>query len=276
MRKEIIFFVWILLILSFVSGARANEINVTDSCTQDMTPILEKKINAYRIRISRDQDHVCQQVEILKENRVLFQEEGFDHHYSYFHLDPKNHGTQFVVKRFTGGAHCCTSLLIFDLGGEFKKISEVDGRNFEPEIVDLDHDGVPEVRVTDDFLAYAFSSFGYSATADVILKYGNGRYSIAPEFMAKPAPNPKTLKIKITRWQKLLRQKKTPDWPPPELIQDFTDLIYSGHKKVALNALELAWPADIEGKSAFLKSYQESLADSRYYSEFEKTVSLNR
>jgi len=272
MRREIIFFIVPLLIFIFVPNVGSTAPSDNGSCSRDITAIFKKNIGACQIKIFRDSDHACQRVEILKENHILFQEEGFDHHYSYFHLNSRGHGTQFVVKRFTGGAHCCTALLIFDLGGEFKKIAEIDGGNFEPEIIDLDHDGIPEVRVADDFLAYVFSDFGHSAIADVIFKYENGRYSIAPEFMTRSAPTPKSLNIKIARWRKLLRQKKTPNWPPEKLIQDFTDLIYTGHKQAALNALDQAWPADVKGKSDFLTSYQESLASSRYYSDFEKTL----
>jgi hypothetical protein len=273
MRKEMIFFALILMVFSFIPGVRADESKVVDSCTPDLTTIIEKKLGAYQIRILRDQDHACQRMEILKEHQILFQEEGFDNHYSYFRLRPKNHDAQLVVKRFTGGAHCCTSLLIFNLGSKFKKIAEVDGGNFEPEIVDLDHDGIPEIRVPDDFLAYVFSDFGHSAIADVILKYESGRYSIAPEFMRKPPMGPKALKNKAAWWQKLLRQKKTPNWPPEKLIQDFTDLVYTGHKKVALTTLDQAWPVDVEGKSDFLRSFHVSLAHSQYYPDFEKIVS---
>jgi hypothetical protein len=107
------------------------------------------------------------------------------------------------------------SLLVFNLGSKFEKVAEIYGGNFDPEIIDLDRDGIPEIRVTDDFLAYRFSSFAYSATADVILKYANGRCSVASEL------------------------------------------------------LDRAWLADVAGKSDFLKSNQEALSDSRYYTEFE-------
>jgi hypothetical protein len=214
-------------------------------------------------------------VEISQGSHILFQEEGFDNHYSYFRLRSRNHDDQFVIKRFTGGAHCCTTLLIFDLRHKFNKIAEIDSGNFEPEIIDLDHDHIPEIRFADDFLAYSFSSFGSSAVADVVFKYRNGHYTLAPELMIKPAPSPQGLKLKIARWQKLLRQEKTPDWPPPEVIQDFTDLIYSGYKQIAWSALDQAWPADVEGKTDFINSYQESLAASKYYSEFKKAT-LNR
>ena len=216
-------------------------------------------------------------LEILKRNRVIFQEEGIDNHYflgnewimrdKRFLMNLTGHGSQLVVSKWTGGAHCCNSLLIFDVKGEFKKIADIYGGNYDLEIVDLNHDGIPEIRLTDDFLAYWFSSFAYSAQASVVLKYVNGHYTVAPEFMKRPA-RLESFNADIPQWRKLLREHRDPDWPPPPFIQAMTDLIFTGHENLAYQLVDQVWQSGVPGKADFLKSYHEALADSIYYREF--------
>ncbi|PWU15803.1 MAG: hypothetical protein C5B49_11415 [Bdellovibrio sp.] len=247
-------------------------------CSKDLEKKKEKRSGDYLIRISYANSRMCQHFDIFKNDRTVFHEEGDDNHY-FFGSDDRGtytlgnltgHGIQLVVRRWTGGAHCCTSLLIFDLGNDFRKIAEIDGGNFEPEIADLDHDGIPEIRVRDDFLAYRFSDFAHSAIAEVILKYGDGQYSVAPEFMRKPLPSRQILDATVASWKRLLQRKKTPNWPPPPLIQALTDLVYAGSKQTAFALLDRAWPMAAPGRSEFLASYRVALNESKYYAEFEK------
>ena len=51
-----------------------------------------------------------------------------------------------VVEEFSGGAHCCSSYLIFSLGKEFKKLTVGEGENLEGfEFRDIDGDNVYEL-----------------------------------------------------------------------------------------------------------------------------------
>ncbi|MBI4404303.1 MAG: hypothetical protein HY537_09095 [Deltaproteobacteria bacterium] len=281
MRNKIGLFISLLLAtFGFSRVALADKTNEAEFCSKGIEQMIEKKIGDYRIIISYANDRMCQRFDLLKREQIVFHEEGIDNHYflggddsnKHFLRKLTGHSTQLVVKRWTGGAHCCTSLLIFDLGREFRKIAEIYGGNFDPKIIYLDHDGISEIRIMDDFLAYRFSSFAYSATADVVLRYTNGHYSVAPEFMKKPVPSQRALDAKIPLWEKLLRKKNASDWPAPPLIQTLTDLIYTGNKKVAFDLLDRAWPADVAGKADFLKSYQEALNESKYYAEFERKL----
>ena len=140
----------------------------------------------------------------------------------------------------------------------------------DAEIVDLNHDGIPEIRVLDDFLAYRFSSFAYSAKAEVVLKYTAGNYSVAPELMKRAAPSWGALNAKIPGWRRILREHSDPEWPPPSLIQTMTDLVFTGNENVAYDLVERVWPPDLAGKAGFLSSYRAALATSKYYAEFKK------
>lgn len=263
--------------LSFPQSALASEADESDLCSKDIERIVEKKAGDYRIRISHDGARICQRLEIFRQGQIVYREEGIDSHYSlgsdwdghhkHFLMSLTGHGAQLVVSKWTGGAHCCNSLLIFDVRGEFRKIDEIYGGNYDLEIVDLDHDGIPEIRLLDDFLAYLFSSFAYSAKADVVLRYVNNHYLVAPELMKKPA-RLKALNAKIPRWRKLLRKHSDPEWPPSPFIQAMTDLIFTGNEILAFKLVDQVWPPDVPGKADFLKSYRTALVDSKYYSKF--------
>lgn len=281
MRKKIALHILCIHLFSFniLQSGFAKDSDDAKFCSVGIEKKVEKKAGDYRIKISYANERMCQHLDIFKNNKIVFHEEGIDNHYTLGN-DPNEHnknfvrnligkGSQLVISKWTGGAHCCTSLLVFDLENEFKKIAEIEGGNYEIEIVDLDHDGIPEIRVLDDFLAYRFSSFAYSAKAQVILKYRAGHYVLAKKQMRKPTPHMASFKTKIQKWRALIRKHEN-DWPPPQLIQEMTDLIFSENEKSAFELLDKAWPADVDGKSEFLKSYQEALAESKYYPEFQR------
>ncbi|MBN1287771.1 MAG: hypothetical protein JXB47_20395 [Anaerolineae bacterium] len=76
-----------------------------------------------------------------------------------------------IIERFTGGAHCCFSMVVYDLGEVATKVlhtrdSECGGR-FE----DLDGDGVFEFLTCDDVFAYAYCPYVSSPFAKVIMQY---------------------------------------------------------------------------------------------------------
>lgn len=280
-KKIIILFISIHLLFLFSAFADP-EVQTNDDavCSEQIEPLRTRKFGSYKVIISYAADRMCQRLEIFQRGLLVFREVGIDNHYS-FGSDDRGHftlsrltgsGLQLAIRRWTGGAHCCTSLLIFDLNKNFKKVAEIDGGNFEPEIVKLNGEVTPEIHVTDDFLAYRFSNFASSAVATVVLKYQNGRFAVVPELMKTPTP-PKPLQTKkVTAWRKLLLQDETPDWPPPGVIQDLTELVFTGHRTLALKLLNQAWPEKKSGKSEFLKSYEEALQESDYYTEFENLL----
>jgi len=254
-----------------------------ERCLNHIDGRFERRAVDYLVRISYLDDHTCQRLEILKGDKVVYSEEGIDNHYDLgnewndhrgrYLMHLTGHGTQLVISRWTGGAHCCNSLLIFDVKGEFRKIGDIYGGNYYLEIVDLDHDGKPEIRLTDDFLAYQFSSFAASAGATIIMKYANDHYRVASELMKRPA-HLESFYAKVPKWRMLLRKHDDPDWPPPSFIQDITDLIFTGNESLAFQLVDKVWLQDIPGKADFLKSYREALVDSIYYKEFKTHATI--
>ncbi len=248
-----------------------------------------KQFDVYKITIGRDRESLCHFVEVKKQGQVIYRDQEIGSHF-YFganvdkkdspfrRLLPGGH-LNFILSKWTGGAHCCFSLQIFDLENGFSKVADIEGGSSVPTFKDIDGDGSLEIEVEDDFLVYRFSSFVSSAIGHVVLKYRDGQYVVASEIMRKAPISIGSLIRKITSWQKTLKKISESEWSPefPQelprpFMQAITDLTFSGNKKTALKLIELVWPKDRPGKDAFVKAYEEALRESRFYPEFEKQL----
>jgi len=80
-----------------------------------------------------------------------------------------------VIHVFTGGAHCCFSTIVYDLGPKLIKVLETPLSNCDGSFQDLDGDGVAEHITCDDLFAYVYCSYAGSPAAQVVLQYDPGR-----------------------------------------------------------------------------------------------------
>ena len=89
-----------------------------------------------------------------------------------------------VVKVFTGGAHCCFSTIVYDLGPTLTKVLETPLSNCDGHFQDLDGDGVLEFITCDDLFAYEYCCFAGSPAVRVVLQYepGRGYVPASPRF----------------------------------------------------------------------------------------------
>ncbi len=81
-----------------------------------------------------------------------------------------------IVERYTGGAHCCSSTVIYDLGPKMSKVLEAPESNCGGTLQDLDGDGVYEFVTCDDLFAYVYCCYAGSPAARVILQYDGESY----------------------------------------------------------------------------------------------------
>jgi hypothetical protein len=253
-----------------------------DVCRIDPRLKSAKKYGAYDVKISTAGDQDCQLLDIEKDGISIYHLEDIGTHYNLGVTEqekfkPFGHFTgtrdpNLVISEWTGGMHCCYSLHIFSLGKNFKKIGTIESGNFYARFKDMDRDGIPEILLYDDFLAYQFSSFAETVTSKVILKFSKDHYRVATEYMRKPRPNIKSLKKSIETWQKMLKKRNFTGDAPEPLIQMVTDLVYTGHKKFAFDIVEKYWPKEAPGKADFFKGYEEALGFSNYYADFEKQL----
>ena len=136
MWQKIALFVILIRILIFytVPPSLAGESDDSEFCSTGIEKKVEKRIGDYRIRISYAHERMCQHLEIFKRGKIVFHVAGADDHYflggkwtggldNRYIMKLTGHGTQLVISKWTGGAHCCMSLIIFDLTEPFKKIA---------------------------------------------------------------------------------------------------------------------------------------------------------
>jgi hypothetical protein len=89
-----------------------------------------------------------------------------------------------IVNVFTGGAHCCFSTIVYDLGPTLTKVLETPLSNCGGHFQDLDGDGVLEFITCDDLFAYEYCSFAGSPIVQVVLQHepGRGYIPASPRF----------------------------------------------------------------------------------------------
>lgn len=171
-----------------------------------------------------------------------------------------------VVSEWSGGAHCCFIFHIFEIGKELQKIAELDAGHGDGDthFADVDGDGRLEVFLRDWSFSYWQTSFADSPAPQVILRYRDGGYWLAPDLMLKAAPTPATVSGRARQ----VRQHE--DWkdaenPPSELWSYMLELIYTGHPELAWQFCNMAWPPQVPGKEAFLMDFRSQLAQSPFW-----------
>lgn len=177
-----------------------------------------------------------------------------------------------VVAEWSGGAHCCATYLVFELGQRLKQIATLScGDGSEGAFEDVDGNGSLEFITCDSVFSYwpewLQVSFAESPCPEVILKYDGGKYALARDLMRKPAPSDAEMKALVNR---VLENETWKEGnPPPELWQTMLDLIYTGHNNFATKFLDSAWPSRVKGKAHFLAEFRKNLLQSPYGQEFD-------
>ncbi len=91
-------------------------------------------------------------------------------------LDPANDQPELLVTNFTGGAHCCTQVVVHTKtanGWKPVDLGAFDGGSLlSPE--DMDGDGAAEFKAVDDRFLYEFASYAGSAAPPMILAVRGG------------------------------------------------------------------------------------------------------
>jgi hypothetical protein len=103
----------------------------------------------------------------------------------------------------------------------------------------------------------------------VILQYQRGAYRIAPDLMSTPAADMNDVAAKVKQVRDATKELLRGSWPdaalPPLLWGTMLDLIYSGHRLVAWQFVDMAWPKQIAGKEAFVHDFTAQLKKSPYW-----------
>ena len=176
-----------------------------------------------------------------------------------------------VISEWSGGANCCLTLHVFEIGSRFRKIGDLDAAFGDegPHFVKLIEGPGLQVQLYDWTFANWYSDFADSPAPRVVLRYQGGAYKVAPDLMRTPAVDMKDLAAKAESIHADSKRLRAGSWPhadvPPQLWGTMLDLIYSGHRQAAWEFLETAWPKQVRGRDAFRHDFNEQLKTSPYW-----------
>lgn len=238
-----------------------------------------KLFKSYKVQLKQNFNNGKASLIIMKQNRILFKESAIDYHY-YFgnNFDPDlnnldiysghditgNKIPNLIISNWTGGAHCCHYLQIFELGNAFKHLVTVDAQSSDIRLVDLDKDDYPEIEFHDGAIDYLFASYAGSPGGRVVLKFNQDHYEVATDLMAKPIPDIKELEILKNKIRSDFGKDNSPDLPFDflKLLMDFS---YTGHFEFALKFADEVWPKEKPGLEKFKKDFSNALRESKYW-----------
>lgn len=257
---------------------------------------IEQKFKDYAVRIYQNDldttndapDYAC--FEILRLGKQVYFKTGFKFKVGDFfdegktnvfikigHCLTKDKQPNLVVSEWCGGAHCCYTFHIFQIGDTFKLMESIDLQNSTGSFKDLRGDGDLRLIIQDWTFQYWNACFAESFAPDVILRYVSGKYRPDLELLKKPAPTQKTLEKMASEFKPMFASKWVKGDPnnnlqvPPRLWGKMLDLIYSGNMDSAWKLCELSWPAKNPGKATFFKKFIKQLQTSPYYNDINQT-----
>jgi hypothetical protein len=217
-------------------------------------------------------------VEILKAGQRVYVQAGYSFALGYpldqdqspdsvkptLGMDFTGEGPGLLVSEWSGGAHCCYTFHVFQLGARFGALPPIP-------LLDADESAFvrrPEVKglvlSTVDYSAFAYfpKDFADSPAGRVFLSFDGKKFSPALSLMKANAPKPGETGECAALF------KKSRSWEHSQAMGMWyyaTDLIYSGESVQAWPFLDQAWGGKAEDKQRYLDEYRAHLIKSVYY-----------
>lgn len=199
---------------------------------------------------------------------------------------------------YSGGAHCCHTLLHVDCGEEAGLVAFAHTEHGEPVYRDVDDDGRFEVLVRDATFAYWNECYALSPQPEVIYRIRGGRYVLAADLMHRFGARLEDfetdlaelarIQARLPRYLELLADPST-DWnalrgEDAELAGHFgsggwraegvvvksavwgvfLELAYAGRVDDAFAAVERVWPPGVSGRGEFLRELVRIMSGSAH------------
>lgn len=244
---------------------------------------ISKRYGEYKVVIERNAEKTEGIFTVYKRNKQIYQERDWGSYYwfgNHFDESLKNSDIysgkdltgrkvpNLIISKWTGGAHCCNYLSIYEMGkNKFKKLTTVDGGSYGFRIFDLNKDMIPEIEFWDWPIDYLFSSFAGSAQGKTILEYTEGEYRVASKIMLKPVPDQAVIEKKKSEIRLAFKNMNSAELPYT-FLELMMDLSYSGHVKLAIKVAEDVWPKTKPGLAEFKLEFSRALSGSPYWREF--------
>ena len=173
-----------------------------------------------------------------------------------------------IIQRYTGGAHCCFGVDVYDLASSLLLIDvpASPGGNAMGTFVDLNGDGVFEYETRDDSFAYTYCCFAGSPFTLVILEYSplQGRY--IPASYRYPVLYQDEICLDTQRARALGLEEADGGWDGTgkcDVLPLVLDYLYSGRAASAWAALEAYYPES--DRDAFRAEIESVVEASPYY-----------
>ena len=194
-----------------------------------------------------------------------------------------------VIYEWSGGAHCCFTMQLFDISEEFRLMTKIDGGDSVPQFVDWDNDNIPEIELLDMSYAYFPGCFASSPTPTVVFKYSNRSHVLAMDQMSKPITDKDEY---LKKFQKHAQEVKNDEiWTsgpdgnyshyhiPSDLFSHALDLMYGGNEDYGWKFIHEAWTDGFPVDEELLDKFREKMNASSYWrdlkEEYQKTKQKN-
>jgi hypothetical protein len=287
-----------VLIVSLLGAIGSPARSVADDLHSTVLPHREQTSPPYVVRVYFDQvtkDGSDAYYEILKDNKPVFRQKAAYKGEQFFigTMDDKDPDAplvkmgaditgagqpDLVVSEWSGGANCCLTFHIFEIGSTFRQIGTISAKYGDtgPHFMHMDKDSKNvglKVQVADWTFANWHSDFADSPAPKVILRFSDGSYRVSPDLMHSPVPSVSDLDARVAEIRIHKNTSRNKSWPgadiSPTLWATMLDLIYTGHAGDAWKFLDRAWPPQIGGKDAFASDLRAQLKRSPYWSAVE-------
>lgn len=178
-----------------------------------------------------------------------------------------------LISEWSGGAHCCYTFHLFQLGTQFREIQSIPLFDAD-ESAFVRRPGVKGlVLATADYSAFAYfpSGFSGSPAGRVFLSFQRGQFRLDATLMHATAPKRGEIRGCAALFRKS-REWKTAQ--PMGMWYYATDLVYAGHESDALAFLRASWGGSASSRDKYVGEYRRRLRRSRYYPELKRLQSL--
>jgi hypothetical protein len=249
-------------------------------------PLLSKNwFREYEVRIYKDPGAPRGELEVRKKGKLVCVREG-----GWFTVEPSsargderavafgrdidgNGVPDLLVSEFSGGAHCCVWVYLYELGEKFRKLGEIDLRDggFRPGSV-TGTDGRERVILTAGDYTFAYWRYPFSDTChpEIKLEFRDGTFRIARDLMPRPAPAAAEMRAKA---DEVLNSENWTGIPnrepePPSILYGYMlDLIYGGNASLAWEFFDMAWKPGFPEKDEYLADFRKRLATSLWWED---------
>jgi hypothetical protein len=166
-----------------------------------------------------------------------------------------------IIEEFSGGAHCCTTYHVVQLGATPRMLATIDAGNgafWRPT-----PEGGVEMVGADDTFDYWMAPHVESAAPAIVLRWREGSFQLFPAGVRRPPPGDLDVVADQLRAEpsRMFQNRVT---PPPGLWRVMLDLIYSGNAPRAWEFMDRAWNPEWGDAAGFRRELEAQLAASPY------------